>query len=97
MMSNSKDGDRKTHIMQIRIPGTLWKKFQILCDQSDATPSETVREMIRNVVRESRNLDALLAEHEQNIRTRMKSPAEVASETATNLKKDSVKWEEPPK
>ena len=52
--------------------------------------------MIRNVVRESRNLDALLAEHEQNIRTRMKSPAEVASETATNLKKDSVKWEDPP-
>ena len=93
-MSNPKDRDRKTHIMQIRIPETLWKKFQILCDQSDATPSETVREMIRNVVRESRNLDELLQEGGQAIRSRMKSPADIASDTAINLKKDSVNWED---
>lgn len=70
-MSNSKDGDKKTHIMQIRIHESLWKKFQILCDKSDATPSETVREMIRNVVRESRDLNALLSEREEIIRARM--------------------------
>jgi metal-responsive CopG/Arc/MetJ family transcriptional regulator len=70
-MGNSKDGDRKTHIMQIRIHETLWKKFQTLCDHSDTTPSETIREMIRNIVRESRDLDALLLEHEGIIRAEM--------------------------
>tara|TARA_R100000808_G_scaffold3464_2_gene12325 strand:- start:6468 stop:6764 length:297 start_codon:yes stop_codon:yes gene_type:complete len=92
--AKNRDGEDKTHIMQIRMPRRLWTNFQSLCKQSDATPSEVVREMIRSVVRESRNLDEMLNEHEQNIRSRMKSPSEIGSTEAANLKKDL--WEEAP-
>ena len=88
--ADQRDNETKTHIMQIRIPHRLWKKFQGLCSQSDATPSEVVREMIRSVVRESRNLDDMLEEREQEIRSRIKSPSEIALDTAKNLKSDSM-------
>ena len=88
--ADQRDNESKTHIMQIRIPHRLWKKFQDLCSQSDATPSEVVREMIRSVVRESRNLDEMLEEREQAVRSRMKSPSDIASATAKNLKSDAL-------
>jgi hypothetical protein len=82
--------ESKTHIMQIRIPRRLWKNFQDLCSQSDATPSEVVREMIRNVVRESRNFDETFGESEQAVRPRTKSPSDIAVITAKNLKNDAI-------
>tara|TARA_R100000808_G_C2149817_1_gene158360 strand:- start:1294 stop:1578 length:285 start_codon:yes stop_codon:yes gene_type:complete len=88
--ADQRDNESKTHIMQVRIPHRLWKKFQDLCAQSDATPSEVVREMIRSVVRESRNLDEMLEEREQAVRSRMKSPSDIASATAKNLKSDAL-------
>ena len=82
--------ESKTHIMQIRIPRRLWKNFQDLCSESDATPSEVVREMIRNVVRESRNLDETFGESEQTVRPRTKSPSEIATTMAKHLKNDAI-------
>ncbi len=42
-----------SHTMQIRVPKRLWERFKHVCNEVDTTPSESIREFMRAVTRES--------------------------------------------
>ena len=52
MPSATKD----THIMQVRVPKPLWERFTAACHRSNATPSESIREFMRSMVREEQQV-----------------------------------------
>lgn len=44
-------------ILQVRLPDQLSAQFKAVCENNNATQSETVREFIRNLIRDERRFE----------------------------------------
>jgi hypothetical protein len=86
----SEEGIKLNHIMQIRVDMPLWKSFRALCLRNDTTPSELVREFMRDIlmVREEQTIAAGLDAAEEDLKKQISytDVGKVAKKTHRHVK-----------
>lgn len=76
-----------THILQVRVPKVLWERFSHVCRYNNASNSEVIREFLRAMVKEHRDLMATLKGSQTTAAA--SSPAELAKEQHDGLRASS--------